>query len=125
MKRILFSLLLLFFVQGCTSLYDSINPSAAAVRHGCSYQDGHFTKNGNYVSGSYSCPSSTPKSFISSNGCTWVKSYYRKDGTFVTGHTRCKIPKYIETEPSRSNCHYVSGYYRKNGTYVKGYTRCR
>lgn len=114
---------LLLSIGGCASYFDSLDPSAAAVRYGCSYTEPNFDKNGDFIAGAYSCPKSTPPSYLKSNGCAWVDSYYRKDGTFVSGYQRCHKLKYDQSNAG-STCHYVTGYYRKNGTYVKGYTRC-
>ncbi len=121
-------IIFLLLLSGCTTIIDGMDPSAAAVRYGCTYSEAHFDNNGNYIPSGYGCPSNTPNSYLESNSCTWVNSYYRKDGTYVSGHSRCsKVPRYSSYSSTKtgSSCHYVSGYYRKNGTYVRGYTSCR
>lgn len=121
LRLILFITLL--SIQGCTTLEDMMNPSAAAVTYGCTYQDGHYSEYDIYISAGYKCPVNSPKFFLYHNGCTWVNSYYRKNGDYVMGHHRCSIPRFNYS--SGSNCHSVNSYYRKDGTFVSGHTRCR
>lgn len=135
----LLSLLISVLLAGCMTTPEYMSVYSPATPDSCTYVQAHYKSTGEYVEGSYSCPTSSPHVSYSANLCSWVDGYTRKDGTVVAGHTRCKHNYSPSSTYSTSGTSsggapcitsycgpvHVKGYYRKDGTYVRPYTRRR